>query len=113
MERKVLPAAQVHPEALKSIAENYLSTVNEVMNTVNNNKIVIVGMSLNPFVKKAKKLLDEKKMKYIYLEYGGYFSEWKKRLAIKLWSGWPSYPQVFIDGKLIGGYSDLENFLKN
>ncbi|MFZ4713247.1 MAG: glutaredoxin [Bacteriovoracaceae bacterium] len=33
---------------------------------------------------------------------------WKQRLAIKLWSGWATYPQVFIDGKLIGGFKDLE-----
>ena len=31
------------------------------------------------------------------------FSEWKKRLAIKLWSGWPTFPQVFVRGTLIGG----------
>ena len=23
--------------------------------------------------------------------------------AIKLWSGWPTFPQVFVDGTLIGG----------
>ena len=27
----------------------------------------------------------------------------KKRLAIKLWSGWPTFPQVFVRGVLIGG----------
>lgn len=112
MERKILASAQVDPAALKAILQNHAVTVNEVMNVVNNNKVVVVGMSLNPFVKKAKRLMDEKEMAYIYLEYGGYFSDWQKRLAIKLWSGWPSFPQVFIDGKLIGGYQDLELFLK-
>ena len=112
MERRILADAQVHPEALKSILLNNAETVNEVINTVNNNKIVVVGMALNPFVKKAKKTLDEKKMAYTYLEYGGYLSQWQKRLAVKLWSGWPSFPQVFSDGKLIGGFSDLEKFLK-
>ena len=38
-----------------------------------------------------------------YLEYGSYFSEWKRRLAIKLWSGWPTFPQVFVRGTLLGG----------
>ena len=112
MERKILANVQLHPEALKSIIRNNAETVNEVMNVVNNNKVVVIGMALNPFVKKAKKLLDEKKMGYTYLEYGGYLSQWQKRLAIKMWSGWPSFPQVFIDGKLVGGYSDLEKFLK-
>lgn len=112
MERKILANAQIHAEALTFITRNYAPTINEVINTVNNNRIVVIGMALNPFVKKAKKILDEKKMAYIYLEYGGYLSQWQKRLAIKLWSGWASFPQVFIDGKLIGGYSDLEKFLK-
>ena len=112
MERKILASSQIHPEALKCISHNYKSTVDEVMNAVINNKIVVVGMAANPFVKKARKLLDEKQMVYTYLTYGGYFSKWKQRLAIKLWSGWASFPQVFIDGKLIGGYTDLVNYLK-
>ena len=112
MERKILADVQLHPEALKFITQKNATTVNEVMNVVINNKIVVIGMALNPFVKKAKKILDENKMDYTYLEYGGYLSQWQKRLAIKLWSGWPSFPQVFIDGKLVGGYSDLEKFLK-
>jgi monothiol glutaredoxin len=45
------------------------------------------------------------------LSYGNYFSKWKQRLAIKLWSGWPTYPQIFIDGKLIGGCDDLIKYL--
>ena len=36
-------------------------------------------------------------------EYGSYFSKWKERLAIKLWSGWPTFPQVFVRASLIGG----------
>jgi hypothetical protein len=36
---------------------------------------------------------------HTYLEYGSYFSKWKERLAIKLWSGWPTFPQVFVDGR--------------
>ncbi len=112
MERKILANAQVHPDALTFIAQNYAPTINEIINSINVNKIVVIGMAKNPFVKKARKMLDDKKMAYTYLEYGGYLSKWKQRLAIKLWSGWASFPQVFIDGKLIGGSSDLEAFLK-
>jgi monothiol glutaredoxin len=111
MNRKILPDAQIHPEALKIMTEKHSAVVNEVISAVENNKIVVVGMAQNPIVKKAKKILDDKKMEYTYLSYGSYFSKWKQRLAIKLWSGWPTYPQVFIDGKLIGGCEDLERFL--
>lgn len=112
MERKILAETQIHPEALNFMANNHAATVNEVIDAVAKNKIVVVGMGQNPVVKKARKILDEKKMEYTYLSYGNYLSKWKQRLAIKLWSGWPTYPQIFIDGKLIGGCSDLEKFLK-
>lgn len=112
MERKVLADSQIHPEALKFMTKNHAATVNEVIQAVASNKIVVVGMGQNPVVKKARKILDEKKMQYTYLSYGNYFSKWKQRLAIKLWSGWPTYPQIFIDGQLIGGCSDLEKFLE-
>ena len=44
--------------------------------------------------------------------YGGYFSAWKERLAIKLWSGWPTFPQVFVRQTLIGGASDTYKALE-
>lgn len=113
MNRPVLSENSVHPDALQFMTQNYSSTVYEVIEAVKNHKIVVVGMKQNPVVKKAKKALDEAKLSYQYLEYGSYFSGWKPRLAIKLWSGWPTYPQVFVDGKLIGGAADLIKYMKN
>lgn len=112
MNRKVLSETKVHPEALKFISNNGSDVVQEVINAVEKNKIVVVGMGQNPVVKKARKVLEEQKLEYTYLSYGNYFSKWKQRLAIKLWSGWPTYPQVFVDGTLIGGCDDLIKFLK-
>ncbi|MBC7712961.1 MAG: glutaredoxin [Rhizobacter sp.] len=111
MNRKILPETQIHPDALKFMAQNNSDVVSEVISAVEKNKIVVVGMGQNPVVKKARKVLEESNMEYKYLSYGNYFSKWKQRLAIKLWSGWPTYPQVFIDGKLIGGADDLIKFL--
>lgn len=112
MERKILAADKIQPEALQLMSQNYPETINEIINSIAINKIVVVGMSENPFVKKARKTLEAKKMEYTYLSYGSYFSKWKQRLAIKLWSGWPTFPQVFIDGKLVGGCSELIKFLE-
>ena len=112
MTRKVLSETKVHPDALKFISNNNVDVVQEVINAVESNKIVIVGMGQNPVVKKARKVLEEHKLEYKYLSYGNYFSKWQARLAIKLWSGWPTYPQVFVDGTLIGGCDDLIKFLK-
>lgn len=112
MNKQTLAEDNIFSPALDKIGHFHEETLAEVMSTVSENKIVVVGMRLNPFVRKAKKLLESKDLDFKYLEYGGYMNDWKKRLAIKLWSGWPSYPQVFIDGKLVGGYSELESHLK-
>jgi glutaredoxin-related protein len=111
MERKILHAASVHPEAQKFISQNHIDTVDEVIAAISKHKVVVVGMAQNPVVKKARNILEAKGMEYTYLSYGSYVSKWKQRLAIKLWSGWPTFPQVFIDGKLIGGAKDLSRFL--
>ena len=58
--------------------------------------------------KKARRLLDEKGVAYEYLGIGSYLGEWKRRLALKLWTGWPTFPMIFVDGMLIGGFQDLE-----
>ncbi len=68
-------------------------------------------MKLIPYCKKARKLLDKTGVIYHYMEYGSYTSEWKRRLAIKMWAGWPTFPMVFVNGQLIGGKDDLEKFI--
>jgi len=109
--RKVLSNEHLSPQAAQSIASYHSSVVDEVAHAVATHKVVVVGMRANPFVKKACQALEEKNITYKYLGYGGYLSKWKERLAIKLWSGWPTYPQVFVDGKLVGGAMDLKKLL--
>lgn len=111
--RTILPNEKLTPAALKSIENFHPQIVDEVKAAVAENKIVVVGMKQNPVVKKARKVLDEKGLTYTYLEYGSYLSMWKERLAIKIWSGWPTYPQVFIDGKLVGGCKELMAHLRD
>lgn len=84
----------------------YHETIVELEESIQHNDVVIVGMALNPHVKRAKNALDKQNIQYTYKEYGGYFSAWKQRLAIKMWSGWPTFPQIFVKGVLIGGASD-------
>jgi monothiol glutaredoxin len=85
------------------MTEFHADVVREVEAAVQRDPVVVVGMAQNPHVKKVRAALDEAGVPFTYLEYGSYFSEWKKRLAIKLWSGWPTFPQVFVQGVLIGG----------
>lgn len=103
MNREILPQDRLEPEALNQMANYHSDIVKEVQTAISTNKVVIVGMRQNPVVKSAKKALTSAGIPFTYLEYGSYFSMWKQRLAIKLWSGWPTYPQVFFNGKLVGG----------
>jgi monothiol glutaredoxin len=47
-----------------------------------------------------------------YLEYGSYLSQWQKRLPLKLWTGWPTFPMIFVKGVLIGGYEELQRLVE-
>jgi glutaredoxin-related protein len=109
--RTVLDNAHISEQAMKAITENHANYVAEVRAAISENKYVIVGMKQNPVVSAAKKNLEAKNISYKYIENGSYFSMWKQRLAIKLWSGWPTFPMVFIEGKLIGGNKELKNYL--
>ncbi len=112
MNRSVLASDKLSPEVAAYISGYHQKTVNEVASAIATNKVVVVGMGMNPFVKKARTALSEAGVDFKYLEYGNYLSLWKPRLAIKMWSGWPTFPQVFIDGKLIGGFKELNAALK-
>ena len=101
----------VHPQAQEAINNFHADIISEVSKHVSSDRIVVVGMKQNPVVKKGRKILEEQGLKYTYLEYGSYFSQWKQRLAIKMCSQWPTFPQIFINGLLIGGASDLQGLI--
>jgi glutaredoxin-related protein len=98
---------QVHPAVAAGRASFHPDIVRQVSEAVAQHDVVCVGMAWNPFCAKAVKLLTERGIKHEYLEYGNYMSKWKERLALKLWAGWPTFPQVYVHGVLIGGYKDL------
>lgn len=107
MEPTSLPADKVSPEARDLIAAFHRSVVDEVATTVARDRLVVVGMAQNPFVKKARQLLDREGVTFTYLEYGSYLSAWKDRLAIKIWARFPTFPMIFLDGTLVGGHAEL------
>jgi len=105
--RPILEQNLIHP-AIHAKLGGDQSLLNEVKDAISHNGVVVVGMKQNPVVKSTRKLLDEQQVDYLYLEYGSYLSKWRERLAIKMWSGFATFPQIFIDGVLIGGYTDLK-----
>jgi glutaredoxin-related protein len=112
MARNILPDDKIHPAIREKVESWRQDTVKEVQAAIAAHAIVVVGMKQNPFPKKARKLLDAAGVEYKYLEYGSYLSGWKPRLAIKMWSGWPTFPQVFVKGMLVGGADDLKKLIE-
>jgi len=109
--RKILSESKILTDAQMSMDNYNNQAVDEVISAIDKNEWVIVGMKQNPFVKKARKHLEAKGKTFHYIEHGSYFSKWAPRLAIKLWSGWATFPQVFHKGSLVGGANDLIKYL--
>ncbi|HZP91282.1 MAG TPA: glutaredoxin [Burkholderiales bacterium] len=112
MPRSILEEARIHPAVRDKIANYRSDIVKEVQAAVAANDIVVVGMRQNPFPKKARKLLDAAGLAYKYLEYGSYLGGWRRRLALKMWTGWPTFPMVFVKGVLVGGAADLARLIE-
>jgi len=108
MPRPILDETHIHPAIRGKVADHQQAIVREVMAAVQGNDVVVVGMGMNPFPKKACAALDAIKQPYRYLEYGNYFNTWRKRNALKMWTGWPTFPMVFVKGVLVGGAGELQ-----
>lgn len=111
MARPVLDESRIHPAIRDKVATNRQDLVREVQQAVAAHPVVVVGMGMNPMPKKARKLLDAAGIGYHYLEYGNYFNTWRNRNALKMWTGWPTFPMVFVKGTLVGGADDVEKLL--
>ena len=107
MSRQILEQARIHPAVRDKVASLHADIVKEVQEAVAANAVVVVGMRQNLMPKHARKVLDNDGIKYKYLEYGSYFSGWRRRNALKMWTGWPTFPMVFVRGTLIGGATEL------
>jgi len=111
MARPVLDEAHIHPAIRQQVATHEQEIVRDVQAAVASHAVVVIGMAQNPAPKRARKLLDAAAIAYHYLEYGSYFNTWRKRNALKLWTGWPTFPMVFVKGTLVGGADDLGKLL--
>jgi monothiol glutaredoxin len=109
--RPLLSEDKRAPAVAEAISNFHRDVVDQVRAAVEGDPVVVVGMAQNPFVKRARQALTEAGIQFTYLEYGSYFGMWKQRLAIKLWSGWPTFPQVFVRGVLVGGFVDTRKAL--
>lgn len=113
MTRPVLDDSRLHPAIRERVAGHHADVVREVQDAIAANEIVVVGMAQNPFPRKARRLLDAAGLPYKYLEYGSYFNNWRRRNALKMWCGWPTFPMVFVKGTLVGGANELQKLLES
>ena len=111
MARTVLDESSIHAAIREKIASHQQEIVREVQAAVKAHAVVVVGMTQNPAPRRARRLLDDAAQPYHYLEYGNYFNTWRKRNALKLWTGWPTFPMIFVKGTLVGGADDLARLM--
>lgn len=108
MSRQILDERQLHSAIREKVDTYGASLVGAVKAAVAEHCVVIVGMRQNPHPRRARRLLEAAAVPHHYLEYGSYFSQWRDRLALKLWTGWTTFPMIFVQGQLIGGADELE-----
>ena len=113
MPRAVLEESNIHPAIRERVAGHHADIVKEVQDAIARHAVVVVGMRQNPFPRKVRTALDAAGIAYHYLEYGNYLSEWRRRTALKMWTGWPTFPMVFVKGMLVGGADDVARLISS
>ena len=113
MPRSILDESRLHPAVREQVVHWHADIVHNVQAAAASNPVLVVGMAQNPFVRRARRALQDAKQPFHYLQYGSYLSEWRRRNALKMWTGWPTFPMVFVRGVLIGGYSDLKALIES
>jgi glutaredoxin-related protein len=111
MPRPILDESRIHPAIRERVESHHQAIVKDVQAAVAKHAVVVVGMGLNPFPKKARRLLDDAGVAYHYLEYGNYLNQWRERNVLKMWTGWPTFPMVFVKGTLVGGANDVQKLI--
>ena len=108
MSRHFLDESRIHSSIRGTVANHHRHMVDQVEAAIAKHSVLVVGMALNPMPKKARAALDAAGITHGYLEFGSYFNTWRERNAVKMWSGWPTFPMVFVNQVLIGGAKDVK-----
>ena len=91
MSRAILPEDRIDPAIRDKISTSHRDIVEEV-------EAAIAALKAHG-------------VPFHYLEYGSYLSTWRRRNALKMWTGWPTFPMVFVKGVLVGGAEDLQKLI--
>ena len=113
MPRLILDETRIHPAVREQVAHAHVEVVHNVQSATQSHPVLVVGMAGNPFCRKARKQLQAAGVAHHYLEFGSYFNQWRTRNALKMWTGWPTFPMVFVKGSLVGGADDLGRLIQS
>ena len=113
MPRQTLDATRLHPAIRDKVVNLNADIVHNVQAASQSNPVLVVGMAGNPFCRRARRALEGAGVPHQYLEYGSYFSQWRQRNSLKMWSGWPTFPMVFVKGNLVGGADELAALVRS
>ena len=111
MPRHILDETRMHPAVRDRIANWHADIVHNVQAAASSNPVLVVGMRQNPWVRRARRALQAAGQPFQYLEYGSYLNQWRRRSALKMWTGWPTFPMVFVRGVLVGGCEELRRLI--
>lgn len=50
---------------------------------------------------------------FVCLKDGRSLSMWRPRCALKMWTGWPTSPMIFVKGVLVGGVIELQALISS
>lgn len=111
MSRPILPEDALHPAIRGTVAGLHADVIAQAQQAIARHPLVVLGMAGNPFVKRARRALDAAGIAHHDIDHGSYLSEWRRRNALKMWTGWPTFPMVFVRGQLVGGAQDLQKLM--
>ncbi len=111
MPRQILEESRQHPAIRDKVANLHADIVHNVQAAAASNPVLVVGMAQNPLCRRVRRDLSAAGQPFHYLEYGSYLSQWRARGALKMWTGWPTFPMVFVRGVLVGGASDVKKLI--
>ena len=112
MPRSILDESRLHPAIRERVANRHADIVHNVQAAAATNAVLVVGMAGNPHCRRARRVLDGAGIAHQYLEFGSYLSGWRRRNALKMWTGWPTFPMVFVRGVLVGGADETTRLVE-
>jgi len=111
MPRRTLDETLLHPAIRDTVANLHVDIVHNVQSAAASNPVLVVGMMGNPHCRRVRRMLDDAGIAFKYLGYGSYLGQWRQRGALKMWTGWPTLPMVFVRGALVGGADDVKKLI--